>query len=232
MHRTTLTCALVSIFTGLVLAQPAQASESASDATKFVPAPAPAGAYTIDKSHSSLIFRVNHLGFSHFTGRFSRFEIQLQLDPAHLSASRVTVRIDPNSIESDNAPAGFLDMLRGPQWLDTAHYPELTYRSTQVEVTGTNTMRIRGELTLHGATHTVILNAKFNGGYAGHPMDPHARAGFSAQGNFKRSEFGIAYGVPAPGSQFGVGDEIELTIETELSGPAYHSATTSPRGSP
>jgi polyisoprenoid-binding protein YceI len=57
-------------------------------------------------------------------------------------------------------------------------------------------------------------------------MDPHARAGFSAHGTFKRSEFGIAFGVPAPGSQFGVGDEIEVTIETELSGPAYQGAAT------
>ena len=229
MYRTTLASTLAGLLTGLVLAQTVQGSESASDPTKFIPAPAPAGVYTIDKAHSSLIFRVNHLGFSHFTGRFSRFEIKLQLDPAHLGASHVTVRIDPSSIESDNAPAGFLEMLRGPQWLDSAHYPDLSYRSTHVEVTSTNAMRISGELTLHGVTHPVTLNATFNGGYAGHPMDPHARAGFSAHGTFKRSEFGMAFGIPAPGSQFGVGDEIEVTIETELSGPAYpHSVGQSP----
>jgi polyisoprenoid-binding protein YceI len=50
-------------------------------------------------------------------------------------------------------------------------------------------------------------------------MDPHARAGFSAHGSIKRSEYGVSFGVPAPGSHFGVGDDIEVSIETELSGP-------------
>jgi polyisoprenoid-binding protein YceI len=70
-------------------------------------------------------------------------------------------------------------------------------------------------------TRPVSLDAKFNGGYAGHPMDPHARIGFSARGSLKRSEFGIAFGVPAPGSQFGVGDDVEIIIEAEFSGPAW-----------
>ena len=50
-----------------------------------------------------------------------------------------------------------------------------------------------GDFTLHGVTRPVTLDATFNGGYAGHPMDPHARIGFSARGTFKRSDFGIAY---------------------------------------
>lgn len=85
-----------------------------------------------------------------------------------------------------------------------------------------NAIRIRGELTLHGATHTVILSAIFNGSYAGHPMDPHARGGVLAHGTFKRSEFGIAFGVPVP-AHTSAGDEVEVSIETELSGPEYQS---------
>jgi len=52
-------------------------------------------------------------------------------------------------------------------------------------------------------------------------MDPHARIGFSAQGSFKRSDFGIAYGIPAPGSRMGVGDDVNIIIEAEFSGPAW-----------
>jgi polyisoprenoid-binding protein YceI len=70
----------------------------------------------------------------------------------------------------------------------------------------------------------VVLEATFNGGYAGHPMDPHARIGFSAHGTFKRSEFGIGYGVPAPGTTMGVSDAVEVTIETEFSGPPLATA--------
>jgi polyisoprenoid-binding protein YceI len=67
----------------------------------------------------------------------------------------------------------------------------------------------------------MVLAATFNGGYPGMPnMDPHARVGFSAHGSFKRSDFGIAFGVPAPGTTMGVGDVIDFSIEAEFTGPA------------
>lgn len=208
MHRTLLAAALV-------LAAPFARAVDGS-----APAPVPAGAYTVDKAHTSLLFRVSHMGFSTYTGRFARIDAALQFDPAHLTASRVTVNIDPRSIAADNAPSGFLQMLAGEGWLDAEHYPELTFRSTSVEATGPNTFRIHGELTLHGVTKPLILDARYNGGYAGHPMDPHARVGFSATGSLKRSDFGISFGIPAPGTTMGVGDEVSVVLETEFNGPA------------
>jgi polyisoprenoid-binding protein YceI len=210
------------------IALSANASETSAP-QKPAEAPVPAGAYTLDKAHSSLILRVNHLGFSNFTARFTRFDAQLKFDPDKLAASRVQVSIDPRSIESDNAPAGFMDMLRGKQWLNTAEFPQLTFRSTQTESTGLRSMRIEGELTLHGITRPLVLEATYNGGYAGHPMDPHARVGFSAQGALRRSEFGIAYGIPAPGTTMGVSDEVQIIIETEFSGPPLAGASAPPR---
>lgn len=82
-----------------------------------------------------------------------------------------------------------------------------------------DTLRVRGDLTLHGVTRPIVLEATFNGGYAGHPMDPNARIGFSAQGTLKRSEFGIAQGIPAPGTTMGVSDEVNVVIEAEFTGP-------------
>ncbi|MDB5663406.1 MAG: polyisoprenoid-binding protein, partial [Sphingomonas bacterium] len=79
--------------------------------------------------------------------------------------------------------------------------------------------RITGELTLHGVTKPVTLDAKYNGGWAGIDMDPHARIGFSATGSFRRSAFGVSFGVPAPGTNMGVGDEVQIAIEAEFSGP-------------
>jgi len=184
----------------------------------------PQGAYTSDKPHTSLTFRVSHMGFSSFTARFTGVDAALKLDPENLTASSVSVKIDPASISSDNAPEGFLAMLSGPQWLDAARFPEMTFRSKTVELTGANTLRIRGDLTLHGVTRPVALDARYNGGYAGHPMDPHARVGFSAHGTFKRSDFGVSIGIPAPGSRMGVGDDVEVIVETEFSGPALANA--------
>jgi polyisoprenoid-binding protein YceI len=182
--------------------------------------PVPAGAYTLDKPHASLVFRVSHMTFSNFTGRFTDIDAKLDFDPIHLANSRVSVTIDPRSISSDNAPSGFLEMLSGKDWLDADKYPQMAFRSKTVEVTGSNTFRIRGELTMHGVTRPVVLEATYNGGYAGMPVDPHARIGFSARGKFKRSEFGVSIGIPAPGSNMGVGDEIEVVLESEFTGPA------------
>jgi len=206
---------VLALFSVIALAATAQASN---------PAPAvPKGVYTIDKAHTSLIFRVNHMGFSTFTGRFTRLDAKLDTDPSKLTASKLDVSIDPTSIETDNAPDGFLAMLSGKDWLDAQDYPLMTYRSTKVEQLDAKTVLINGELTLHGVTKPVVLEAKYNGGYAGHPMDPHARIGFSATGKFKRSEFGVTIGIPAPGA-FGVSDEVEIVLETELSGPPLAAA--------
>ena len=218
----TTACVLLTLAT---LASEGNAAEKAS--TTVPPAAAgavPAGAYTLDKAHASLLFRVDHLGFSHFTARFTRFDAQLQFDPAKPETSSVKVTIDPRSMDSDNAPAGFMDMLRGAQWLEAAKFPDMTFTSKKVTSTGPHALRIQGDLTLHGVTRPMTLNATYNGGYVGHPMDPHARVGFSAQGSLKRSDFGISLGIPAPGTTMGVGDAVNVIIEAELSGPAWAGA--------
>ncbi|MEJ1966902.1 MAG: YceI family protein [Gammaproteobacteria bacterium] len=187
-------------------------------------APVPAGAYTLDKAHAALLFRVNHLSFSHYTARFSKFDAQLQFDPANLAASSVKVTVDPKSISADNAPEGFMATLAGPEWLDAGKYPEMIYRSTRVESTGGGGLRITGQLSLHGVTRPVTLTGTYNGGYAGHPFDPHARIGFSAKGTLKRSDFGVSYGIPAPGTTMGVSDAVEIVIEAEFTGPPLPAA--------
>lgn len=185
---------------------------------------APAGTYTLDKAHASLTFRVNHLGFSLYTARFSQFDATLKIDPAKPAAARIDATIDPKSLDLDNPPAGFTEQLLGDQWLDAAKYPQMSFHTTSVKVTGAKTAKVTGDFTLHGVTKPVTLDVRFNGGYAGFEMDPHARIGFSATGKLKRSDFGISYGIPAPGTTMGVGDEVNFDIEAEFSGPAWTGA--------
>lgn len=179
----------------------------------------PAGDYKLDPAHSTLLMRLSHLGFSRYVARFTRFDAKLKFDPAKPATSQLTVTVDPKSLDADAAPKGFMDTLTGPEWLDAGKFPELKFVSTKVEPTAAGGLKITGNLTLHGVTRPVVLNGKYNGGYAGHPMDPHARIGFSATGTFKRSDFGVKYGIPAPGTTMGVGDEVEVLVETEFSGP-------------
>lgn len=184
-----------------------------------------AGDYKLDKAHSTVTFRVSHLGFSFYSARFTTFDAGLQIDPADPAKAILVATIDPNSLDVPSPPDGFLDELRGPNWLDTAKYPDITFRSTAIELTGGNTANVTGDFTLHGVTKPVVLAVTFNGGYEGHPMDPHARIGFSARAAIKRSDFGVSLGIPEPGTTMGVGDDVEIIIETEFSGPPLKEAT-------
>ena len=115
-----------------------------------------------------------------------------------------------------------------PQLLDTTKFPQIVFQSERVRMTGAKSMEIAGTLTIRGVTRAIVLTASFNGGYAGIPnMDPHARVGFSAHGSFKRSDFGMVFGVPAPGTTMGIGDLIDFSIEAEFSGPPLAAASAS-----
>lgn len=199
------------------------AAGAAASAPAKPPEGLPAGEYTLDESHADISFKVNHLGFSWYTARFTDFDVKLNLDPKAPEAASVEANIKTASLALPAPPKGFTEELLGPQWLDAAKYPAITFRSTGVTSTGPDTADVAGDLTLHGVTKPVTLKAKFNGGYTGHPMDPNARVGFSLTGAFNRSDFGVAYGVPQPGSTMGVGDEVQVAIEAELvkpNGPA------------
>lgn len=188
---------------------------------------APAGEYQVEPSHASLTFRVDHLGFSNYTARFKRFDGTLQFDPANPAATSVEATVDVRSLETDFPYPEKVDFnaeLLSEAWLDAKRHPTITYRSTGVELTGAQTMTVRGELVFRGITKPLDLEARFNGGYAGHPLDPNARIGFSARGKLRRSDFGMTVGIPAAGTKLGVGDEVEVIIEVEFTGPPLPQA--------
>ncbi len=202
----------------------ASCSQPAQTAPTLVATDAPAGEYSLDPAHADLTFRVNHIGFSMYTARFSDFDAVLQFDPANPAAMSVSATIDVASLALPAPPEGFTDELLGPRWFDAARFPHIAFHSTSVEISGANTARVTGDLTLHGQTNPVVLEAAFNGGYAGHELEPRARIGFSAHGVFRRSDFGIALGIPPEGSTLGVSDEVEVRIEAEFNGPPWAQA--------
>jgi polyisoprenoid-binding protein YceI len=204
-------------------APPAPQTKAAAPASA---AGLPAGQYELDPAHASLLFRVDHISFSHYTARFAHWNATLTLDPANPGVAAVTATVDPRSLSVNTPPAGFLDQLLGPQWLDAAQFPQMKFESTQVAMLSADRARVTGDFTLHGVTRPVTLEVKFNGGYAGNPYEPRARIGFSAHGALKRSDFGVDIGLPPPGSTLGVGDEVEIIIEAEFTGPPWAGAPT------
>jgi polyisoprenoid-binding protein YceI len=193
--------------------------------------PVPAGDYALDKAHASLIFKVSHLGFSNYTARFTRLDAELTFDPENPESSSLVATVDPSSLETDFPAPETLDFnaqIAGPGWLEAADFPEIVYRSTRIERTGETSARIEGELTLHGVTQPLALEATYNGGYAGHPYEPQARIGFSATGALERSAFGVDAGIPAPGSNIGVSDRVDIVLEVEFNGPPLPEGAPAP----
>lgn len=180
----------------------------------------PAGTYRLDQHHASLRVSVNHLGFSDYVMSFDRFDAVLELDPADPASATLAATVEPTSLDVPTPPEGFVADLLGETWLNAEAHPEITFVTDTVVLTGERTADIRGELSLRGVVRPVTLRATFNGGYRGHPMDPNARIGFSAETVFDRSDFGMTFGIPAPGSTMGVGDEVTVEIDAEFTGPA------------
>lgn len=167
------------------------------------------GGYTLDKDHAALLFKINHLGFSSFIGRFTAFDASLNFDPENIENSTLEVIVDPASINV-NLPE-FEEELRGSDWFDVATYPQAIYRTTSfVEAVDEDTFIFAGDLTLHGVTAPVNIEVNFHGGGRNF-LTRRYTLGFSASMEFQRSAFGMDNMVA-----FGVGDDIELEIHVEF----------------
>lgn len=162
--------------------------------------------YTLDPDHTQVLFSWDHLGYSHPTGQFDHVNGTLIYDAAHPAKSSVRVSIPVASLHT-HVPA--LDkQLLGPMYLDAKQYPLITFISGKVKPEGRQRFKVDGQLTVHGVTRPVTLEVTLNktGKY---PMIEAPALGFGASATFKRSAFGVGYGVPM------VGDALKVTITAE-----------------
>lgn len=174
----------------------------------------PAGIYVADPAHTSVTFKVNHLGLSNYTARFAKVEAEVDFNPATPTASKLKVSIDPTSVRTDYPTPEEKDFDKklgtDAAWLNATKFPTITFASTAIEKTGDTTGKLTGDLTFLGVTKPVTLDVTFNGAYAKAPFSEIPALGFSAQGKIKRSDWGFDTYVP------NIGDDVELIIETEL----------------
>jgi polyisoprenoid-binding protein YceI len=199
MRTLSLAGGLLAAFISLAGADLALAQQIASPD----PASVRAGTYKIEPYHTQVGFTVSHFGFTNFSGLFSGASGSLVLDPAKPSAARLDVTVPVQSVQTTVA---VLDgMLKGDQWFDAGKFPNATFTSTKVELSGRDSAVIVGNLTLHGITKPVTLKAHFIGAGV-NPLDKSFTTGFEATGTIKRSEFGVSTYAPL------IGDDVRLTI--------------------
>lgn len=162
--------------------------------------------YKIDPHHTYVLWTANHFGFSNQMGKFSEIEGNLTFDEHKPTKSSVNITIKMANLTTGYA--NFDNHLKSDDFFNVDKYPTATFVSKKVIITGKNTAKITGDLTLVGVTKSVTLNVKMNK-IAVSPIAQKKTAGFSATTLIKRSDFGIDYGIP------GVGDLVKLQIEAE-----------------
>jgi polyisoprenoid-binding protein YceI len=193
------TLALHAVAAALLLSTPALAQT----APNTDPAAVPAGTYALETSHARVVFSLSHMGFSTWYGDFSGTTGTLTLDPKNAAAAALAVTIPVASVSTTNAKVD--SELKAANWLDATQFPTITFKSTKVTLTGATTAQVAGDLTLHGVTRPVVLDATFKA--SGVNMLTKAyTVGFEVKGRIKRSDFGVKTYVPL------IGDDVDVTI--------------------
>jgi polyisoprenoid-binding protein YceI len=193
----------LSIAGAAALAAAAAQAQAPVSPASTNPATVQPGSYALDPSHTRVLFSVSHMGFSTWYGDFTGVKGSARLDPHRPAASEVQVTIPTASISTTNAT---LDgELKSADWFDAARFPTISFRSRKITVTGPNRGFIDGDVTLHGVTRPVRLEARFNGAGV-NPLSKAYTVGFDATGHIKRSQFGVTKYVPL------IGDDVNLTI--------------------
>lgn len=145
--------------------------------------------YVIDTkaAHASIVFRFKHLGYSWLTGRFNSFDGTFSYDADNPMKSKVEVRIDVSSIDTNNVRRD--EDMRSDRFLDTEKYPTATFVSTRVVPTSDGAMTVYGNLTLHGVTREIAIAVS----KVGEGDDPWGgyRAGFEGNVILNTTDFGV-----------------------------------------
>lgn len=165
------------------------------------------GSYRLDPEHGSIHFSFNHMGFADVVARFNRFGATLEFDKETPESTRLTVTLDPASVDTNNTE--FDEILRGEDYFDVERFPGARFVSQQVVFTGDNTAEVPGTLTLHGVSRPVTLHVTFNGGGENWVSGKYT-LGFAAHAAVKRSAFGLTNLLAL------TSDRVEIEIHAEF----------------
>ena len=162
--------------------------------------------YALDPSHSQVVFNYKHLGFSTTYGMFSGFEGEITFDEANPNASAVSVSMPVMSMFTGwEAREGHF---MSPDFFGAEETDLVTFTSTGIEVTGDNTAKITGDLTMNDVTKSVVLDTKLNK-IGDNPVSNKPSIGFDATATVLRSDFNLGAFAPA------VSDEVQIAISIE-----------------
>jgi polyisoprenoid-binding protein YceI len=173
----------------------------------LAPSVAQTQTWQIDPMHSAAQFSVRHLGISTVRGQFEKLSGSVTYDPAAPDKTSISATIDATSV---NTRVEMRDNdLRSPNFLDVAKYPTITFKSKRIDHSGSGSLKVIGDLTIHGVTKEVSLDVDGPTPAIKDPMG-NQRMGASASTKINRHDFGVN-GAPAM-----AGDEVLITLDIEM----------------
>ena len=170
------------------------------------------GKWIVDPDHSVAAFSIRHMMIANVRGQFNKIGGTILFAPSQISDASVETTFDAASIITGIEKRD--DHLKSADFLDVAKYPLVTFKSTGIEQLDVNRARVTGDLTIHGVTRQIILDAEF----AGPVKDPFGDGitmGFTTSATINREDFGITWNQPMEDNGIMVGREITLTIDLE-----------------
>ncbi len=167
--------------------------------------------WTIDPTHTQIEFSVRHMGLATVRGRFGRFAGSVATDergePVSVSVDIETTSIDTNVADRDAH-------LRSPDFFDAEAHPTITFRSSGVRSLGGDRFEVQGDLTMHGVTRPVVLEAEV-GAPVRDPWGLQRRAAVVG-GRIRRKEFGLTWNQVLEAGALLVGEEVALSFDVQV----------------
>jgi polyisoprenoid-binding protein YceI len=167
---------------------------------------ADAGNWTVDKAHAKLGFTITHMQISEVEGAFKSFDATITGSKDDFSDAVVELTADVNSVSTDNEKRDV--HIKSADFFDAAKYPTMTFKSTGFTKTGERKYKVTGNLTLHGVTKPVEMEATYN--TAVNPMSKKQLAGFKVTATINRTDFGVGT------SSAMLSDEVHLIANAEF----------------
>ncbi len=162
-----------------------------------------ADTFKMDPVHSTILFRIQHLGTSEQYGRFNAPSGTLEVSGGDLTA--IDAKVDVANFDSGNKKRD--EHVKGPDFFSAKEFPSVTFKSSAVKKTSDTTFEVTGDLTIHGVTKSITATVEKTG--QGKGMTGGDIIGFESTFTIKRSDFGVK-GLMGP-----VGDDVRLTFSTE-----------------
>lgn len=169
-------------------------------------------AWTIDGSHSDVSFSVSHLVVSEATGKFKKFNGELKAKSDDFTDADIAFTIDAASINTEDEKRDA--HLKSPDFFDVAKYPTITFKSKSFKKVDGNRYKLVGDLTMHGVTKSVELDAVFKGTVKS-PWGQTVGA-FKLSGSINRADFGLTWNKTLDNNGLLVGETVNITANIEV----------------